>query len=682
MIGQSYDEKKKAVLDICRRYLRLRGDTNDGVRVEGRMKDLESSRYVLAVVGEAKAGKSTFINALLGESILPTDILQSSSAVVEIFKSKEKYVEVEYADGTTEKFKDNPDTPDLDEAAEYLRKIGAVRYRDIPATLIDIYILEGRITPSRPLPIADLEAASKQSLRNNEALIREYVQGRTPSVIPRKITFGFPLKYAFEGLRLVDTPGVSAQGGLQDTTYKYIEEANAVLFIHSLESPIESGSFYDFVNNIVPNRSLKTLFFVLTNSGMKSQVAIDEKIREAYRQYGKKFDHDRILHVDSMLKIVSEEIEQFDRPASLKEHYRARRSHFEKKHDREQRVEAIKFDIKLNLLNKVLEDVGGDSDLEVIQAALRQSSNFDEMERIIDDFSNQAPELLLSDILESVKIGFDEQKRDLDENISALEKKRKHPQTFEREISKIQCHLKEYQLSLLQHADNVEKQYTGRHASDKGSLDEITNRHCNDINAASAFPRARKAISDYHHEMKSFADKIVAAIRANFENEMKRLGEKFKAMHDITVPTVDVRGIEDETKESAFRTVEMEREPSGFWENVWNVFTLGLATFTDEKEEYDEVGHLKYFTTTIRIAVEENSAEFWKRVPNLIGLIASDFESALEARIDARHKELEAIKTAKETNEEIRERIVETKKRKEEITEPKARVSELLANLP
>ena len=600
MIGQSYDEKKKAVLDICRRYLRLRGDTNDGVRVEGRMKDLESSRYVLAVVGEAKAGKSTFINALLGESILPTDILQSSSAVVEIFKSKEKYVEVEYADGTIEKFKDNPDTPDLDEAAEHLRNIGAVRYRDIPATLIDEYILEGRITPSRPLPIAALEAASKQSLRNNEALIREYVQGRTPSVIPRKITFGFPLKYAFEGLRLVDTPGVSAQGGLQDVTYKYIEEANAVLFIHSLESPIESGSFYDFVNNIVPNRSLKTLFFVLTNSGMKSQVAIDEKIREAYRQYGKKFDHDRILHVDSMLKIVSEEIEQFDRPASLKEHYRARRSHFEKKHDREQRVEAIKFDIKLNLLNKVLEDVGGDSDLEVIQAALRQSSNFDEMERIIDDFSNQAPELLLSDILESVKIGFDEQKRDLDENISALEKKRKHPQTFEREISKIQCHLKKYQASLLQH-----------------------------------------------------------------------------------VPTVDVRGIEDETKESAFRTVEREREPSGFWENVWNVFTLGLATFTDEKEEYDEVAHLEDFTTNIRIAVKENSAEFWnERVPNLIGLIASDFESALEARIDARDKELEAIKTAKETNEEIQERIVETKKRKEEITEPKARVSELLSNLP
>ena len=674
MIGQRYGEKKKAVLDICHRYLRLRGDTEDGVKpnlLKDRMRALESNRYVLAVVGEAKAGKSTFINALLGESVLPTDISQCSSAVVEIFKSKEKYVEVEYADGTTKRFEDDPDTPDLDEAAEQLREIGAIRdqYRAIPATLIDVYILEGRITPGRPLPIADLEADSNKPLQNNEALIREYVQGRTPSDIPRKITFGFPLKYAFEGLRLVDTPGVNAVGGVQDVTYEYINEANAVLFVHSLDYPIESASLNDFVNNVLPNRKLETLFLVLTKSGLKSQGAIDQQVGEAYRQYGKSFNHDRILHVDSMLKIVSEEIEQFDRAASLKEHYRERKS---------QEL----YQLKLILLNNVLEDVGGDSDLEVIQAALRQSSNFDEMERIIDDFSKQAPELQLSEICESVKIGFDEQKRDLDENISALEKKWKYPQKFEREISKIQCLLAEYQSSLLKHADNVRKQYTGRHASYIESLDEITNRHLNDINSASAFPRARKAIFDYHAEMTSFTDEIAAAIRAKFENEMKRLGGEFKAAYDITVPTVDVWGIEAETKEAAFRTVEVERGPSGFWEKAWNLFTLGFATFTDEEEKYEEIAHLKHFKTAIRSDVNEKKDEFVQLVRYFINRIAPDFGSALKARIDARDKELEAIKTRKEANEAIQEKIVETKKRREEITEPQARVSDLLANLP
>ena len=195
--------------------------------------------------------------------------------------------------------------------------------------------------------------------------------------------------------------------------------------------------------------------------------------------------------------------------------------------------------------------------------------------------------------------------------------------------------------------------------------------------------------------MTSFADTVVAAIRADFEDEMKRLGDKFKSMHDITVPMVDVRGIEAKTKEFSRRTVEVERSPSGFWENLLNmlsrgvivgpvvgVFSARFARFTEEKTEYDEVEHLKQFKDAIHKAVDDTKNIFMDLVRNLIDRIASDFGSALKARIDARDKELEAFKTTKEANEAIQEKIVETKKRREEITEPQARVSDMLANLP
>ena len=64
MIHQNYDVKVSAVLDICHRYFRLRGDTEDGVDADSlkdRMEDLENQ----AVKGEA--GKSTSVNALLSE---------------------------------------------------------------------------------------------------------------------------------------------------------------------------------------------------------------------------------------------------------------------------------------------------------------------------------------------------------------------------------------------------------------------------------------------------------------------------------------------------------------------------------------------------------------------------------------------------------------------------------------
>ena len=87
MIGDSYTNAKTAVLDVCNRYFSFLGDAEEGVDtafLKDRVKALTEGRFVLVVVGEVKAGKSTFINALLGERILPTDILQSSSAVIEI----------------------------------------------------------------------------------------------------------------------------------------------------------------------------------------------------------------------------------------------------------------------------------------------------------------------------------------------------------------------------------------------------------------------------------------------------------------------------------------------------------------------------------------------------------------------------------------------------------------------
>ena len=684
MIGQRYNDKKIAVLDVCRRYLRLRGDTEDGVDaafLKKRMKELENGRYILAVVGEVKAGKSTFINALLGESILPTDVLQSSSAVVEIFKSDKKYVEVQYADGRVVKTV----------AVQILKETGAIqdRYRDIPTTLIDARIVEGSIAPGRPLPIAALEAASKLSLRDKEELIRKYVEDRTLSDIPQKITFGFPLKYTFDSLRLVDSPGVSALGGVQDTTYAYIQNANAILFVHSLESPIESSSFSDFVNNVVPKRNLETLFLVLTKSGMMSKIGINEKVREAHRWYDGKFDQHRILHVDSMLKIISNEIEQFDSIASFKEHYREQESHFEEMYDRGQdqnqewRDEAIKFDMKLKLLNNVLDDVGGDSDRETIQAALRNSSNFDEMERIIEEFSNRAPELQLSELLGSVKSGYSSQNRDLDEYISVLERKWKHPQIFESEISKIQSLLKDYYLSMRKYAvKNVPGQHTGLQASYRESLEKITTNYRNEVNRASGLDSVRKCLSDYHDEMVSFADTIGARIRSEFENEMNRLGEKFKAEHDITVPVIDVSGIEAKTRVGAYRTVKEERNPDGFWEWILKIYTLGFKKYYEEEKVYNADKHLSLCKTEIDTAIQEKKEEFYAEVRSLIETIASDFGSALKARIGARNKELEDLKTKKETNEGVLEKIEEAKQKKKDITAELARVSDGLANLP
>ena len=688
MIGQRYHEKKTAVLDVCRRYLRLRGDTDDGVDVDflkDRMKTLEDSRYVLAVVGEVKAGKSTFINALLGESILPTDFLQSSSAVVEIFKSKEKYVEIEYADGSVKKVEDDPDTPGLDEAAQHLRHIGSIqdRYRDIPTTMIDTLIANDSIAPDR-FSIDDFKGSDLQ-LRGKEKKIRKYIEARKKSDIPQKVTFGFPLKYGFDGLRLVDSPGVNALGGVQNVTYGYVhQEANALLFVHSLESPIESSSFSTFVTEVVPNRNRETLFLILTKSGMKSRIEIDEKVDEARQQYQEKFNPDRILHVDSMLKIISEEIEEFDSTASLKEHYRKKKRASEEKYNRNKDqwwgAEAVQFDIKLRLLNNILDGVAGDSDREAVREALRKSSNFDKMERIIDDISKRAPELQLAEILESVKKGYEERNRELDKNISMLGMT-KHPQFFESEISKVQDLLKSYELSMNTHAERVTKQFTGRQASFRKDLEKITTNYKEKVSQASSLDSGKKALIDFQDEMRSFADKIGEQIKSEFESNMKQLGEEFKEKHDITVPTVDISGIEAKAKGRAYHTVDVERSPKGVWEWTQKIITLGNKKFYERKRRYSQDRHLSAYKSAARSAVEKQKGEFNKLVRSLIDNVAPAFRSALKKRIDKRNIELDDIKTNKEDNERTLKNIAEAKQEKKDNAGRLSQVSDMLVDL-
>ena len=106
-IGKKYRTRRDNVIDIFGHYKNQRGDLNDGVDIEylgRRIASLKENKFMLAVAGEVKAGKSTFINAFLGAEILPADVLQASSTIVEVCKAPAPFLRVQYLDGTEENF--------------------------------------------------------------------------------------------------------------------------------------------------------------------------------------------------------------------------------------------------------------------------------------------------------------------------------------------------------------------------------------------------------------------------------------------------------------------------------------------------------------------------------------------------------------------------------------------------
>lgn len=65
---------------------------------------IREDKFCLMIAGEAKSGKSTFINAYLGTEILPMDVRQCTSSVVEIRYGNEFVLNATYADDRTKKF--------------------------------------------------------------------------------------------------------------------------------------------------------------------------------------------------------------------------------------------------------------------------------------------------------------------------------------------------------------------------------------------------------------------------------------------------------------------------------------------------------------------------------------------------------------------------------------------------
>ncbi len=77
-----------------RRKLQVRTILKDIENMFGAMESNQGQAVRIAVMGEVKAGKSTFVNVCVGKEVAYTDILEATAVVSEISYSEEEYVHV------------------------------------------------------------------------------------------------------------------------------------------------------------------------------------------------------------------------------------------------------------------------------------------------------------------------------------------------------------------------------------------------------------------------------------------------------------------------------------------------------------------------------------------------------------------------------------------------------------
>lgn len=661
MIGKEYQNHKKNVIDLFKGYKKSRGDFDDGVdlkHLQSRVDALVNGKFILSVAGEVKAGKSTFINALLGAEILPSDVLQASSAVVEIFKHESSVLKVKFASGKEETLLNDLNTPDIDEAKDRLHEICRLHddYRDIPTTLIDACIVHSDDLPNVDGEfIAQLEKNSSENLKNKQAKIASYVSTRTKDKIPVEISFGYPLKWDFDELRIVDTPGVNATGGVQETAHKYFEAANAILFVHPIK-PIESRSFRKFVESVISNRSKETLFLILTHAGLYPGDEIVRLQAEAGRLYEGLIPENRILVVDSLLKLIHCDL---DKGVSVGE---IRKSENKKKILSSYREQAEDED--RNLIDVVLE-----------------ASRFENMLSTIDEFSMKAPSIQLQEILEKIKSGYEKQEELINENIKNLEIQKKDPQKFEQELDRIQKALEKYKLLTRATQEDLNSNYSGRHSSWQQDIDILKVKYPELITGSDSVESVRKHTVDAMNAIQSKVDDFSKELTNRLENALIKAGKSFNKEHQISIPKVDLAALEEKANKLAYKEIDkneihLERR----WYTLWLKKHETVRCVGKEKV-FDNEKFLSEYKTECNKKFYDIVNDLPNKSKIVLELYLDNFRKEMDSIIESRQNALDKEKSKKRSNNEIIEDIKALSKKKEHIHPELKRCNEILGDM-
>lgn len=281
------------------------GKVDDGIVRTARK--IEEGILKIGVVGEAKSGKSTFINAYLGasagEEILPTGVLQCTSALIEVRHGDEPTLIVERADGREETVQGKADIHDFLKANAALSDA----YRAIPTALIDLRLRENKGT--LPEDLSEFSGYNTDALPKEEyeARIRRYSaeRGLTWGDIVTKLKLRWPLGDALRDVQVVDSPGVGVGGDLSRVTEGFIDQADALLFVKSIKSGqvIEGASFLTFLNTNVGERKQDAVLVLCTGLATLAGVDKEDQMRRAREVYGNRVGKERVLFVDSLTQL-------------------------------------------------------------------------------------------------------------------------------------------------------------------------------------------------------------------------------------------------------------------------------------------------------------------------------------------------------------------------------------------
>lgn len=188
------------------------------------LEDIEEDKYIFVVVGEFSTGKSSFLNALIEQEILPTGITPTTSTINIIKYGSQDRVIINRLDGTKQ----------INTKADVLKQFVATKLEQVEE--VDTIEIER--------PISFLQ----------------------PKIV------------------LVDTPGLNDVNELRsDVTYQYIPRADVVFFLLDCRTPLRKTE-YEFITEVLLSQGLNRIIFIANFADEADENELNSIVAKMERQ--------------------------------------------------------------------------------------------------------------------------------------------------------------------------------------------------------------------------------------------------------------------------------------------------------------------------------------------------------------------------------------------------------------
>lgn len=214
-------------------------------RLSATKEGIQSDCFRILITGRFNSGKSTFINALIGEKILPTYPIPCTAIINEIKYSENK------------------------KATVYFKNPMPTELSFIPSEDIQSHIDRFR---GANLPIEPMDAPVE---RLNDYVTIPYdkdysVVGRTPF---ERVDIFWPLDLCRNGVEVVDSPGLDEDSIRDEIVLNYLPTTDAIINVMAVKD-VGAASGLKFIKQIQGENKFEDIFFVITHF---DEIDVDER---------------------------------------------------------------------------------------------------------------------------------------------------------------------------------------------------------------------------------------------------------------------------------------------------------------------------------------------------------------------------------------------------------------------